>query len=420
MRVLFVHHSFPGPFRHIAARFGAMPDTTVLFLSEYRRREVRLPGVRHLTVQGLRKSEAIADLDEAEQDFVRLLRRGARTANALLRLRRDGFVPDIIYASSGMGNAFYLRDIFPKAFLVVHADWYYNKSDNYTFFNRGQARSPVDFAPARIRNLYQLNALADCDLLVTSTEWQRCQYPQPFADRIHVVHDGVDAQFFSPRSGSKFVIDGLDLSHVQELVTFSGRSLEPSRGFPQFYRCLPRLLAARPDCHVLAMIDIPEHRKKEEEHAAAAQLAALQQQYPVDPSRVHIIGFRPYADYRQLLRASGVHVYLTAPFALSSGLFEAMSCGCLLVGSDTAPVREVVQHGHNGFLCDFWETEALADTIADLLARAPSLHGVREAARNTILERYDLKKLVPHHLSLLSSAYTQWKQSAPAQGREAS
>lgn len=386
-----------------------MPDTTVLFLSEYRRSEVRLPGVRHLTVRGLRKMEPHPDVDEAERDFLLMLRRGSQTANALLRLRRDGFVPDIIYASAGLGNSFYIRDIFPESFLAVHADWFHTKGSNYTFFSRGNPRSPVEFAPARMRNLYQLNALADCDLAVTSTEWQKAQYPSAVAKMLHVLYEGVDTQFFSPQPGARFVVDGCDLSRVSELVTFSGRSSDPAKGFPQFYRCLPRLLAARPNCHVLIMIDQPESRHRNDDTMVHETLS-VQTQTAVDHSRVHIVGFRPYAEYRQLLRASTVHVYLTAPFALSSGLFEAMSCGCLLVGSDTPPVREVTRHGINGFLCDFWDTGMLADTITTLLARTQNMQPIRQAARQTILDRYDLSNLVPRHLELLLDAHAQWKK----------
>ena len=113
------------------------------------------------------------------------------------------------------------------------------------------------------------------------------------------------------------------------------------------------------------------------------------------------------------ISGSTVHVYFTAPFALSAGLFESMSCGCLLVSSDTEPVREVVRHGENGFLCDFWDHDMLADMTAELLARAPAMDSVRAAARERILEAYNLNVQIPRHMDVLLSAYADWKRRHP-------
>ena len=135
-------------------------------------------------------------------------------------------------------------------------------------------------------------------------------------------------------------------------------------------------------------------------------LERLREEVPVDSRRVHFVGFRPYEEYRLLLRASTVHVYFTAPFALSAGLFESMSCGCLLVSSDTEPVREVVRHGENGFLCDFWDHDMLADMTTELLARSDAMGPVRAAARQSIVEEYNLKVQIPR-----LSTYADWKKA---------
>ena len=50
-----------------------------------------------------------------------VLRRGTRAANAMLRLRRDGFSPDIVYYPADGGYGFYARDLFPDALHAVRA-----------------------------------------------------------------------------------------------------------------------------------------------------------------------------------------------------------------------------------------------------------------------------------------------------------
>ena len=66
MRILFLHHTFPGPFRHLAARLAALPGNEVVFLSERSRRDVRIPGVRHMTVPGV---PPVAAEERAEREL---------------------------------------------------------------------------------------------------------------------------------------------------------------------------------------------------------------------------------------------------------------------------------------------------------------------------------------------------------------
>ena len=159
--------------------------------------------------------------------------------------------------------------------------------------------------------------------------------------------------------------------------------------------------------HNVTLIMASERQGSDE----TVSLERLREEVPVDSRRVHFVGFRPYEEYRLLLRASTVHVYFTAPFALSAGLFESMSCGCLLVSSDTEPVREVVRHGENGFLCDFWDHDMLADMTTELLARSDAMGPVRAAARQSIVEEYNLKVQIPRHMDLLLSTYADWKKA---------
>jgi glycosyltransferase involved in cell wall biosynthesis len=121
----------------------------------------------------------------------------------------------------------------------------------------------------------------------------------------------------------------------------------------------------------------------------------------LDRERVHFVGPLPYRDYRRLLQASSAHVYLTVPFVLSWSMLEAMSCACLLVASATPPVQEMVEDGVNGLLVDFFDHRQLAATL-DRVLEHPSAHAhLRTAARATILERYDVRRVLPRHVRLV-------------------
>jgi glycosyltransferase involved in cell wall biosynthesis len=109
-----------------------------------------------------------------------------------------------------------------------------------------------------------------------------------------------------------------------------------------------------------------------------------------EASRIHHLGQVPYDRFLSLLKVSTVHVYLTYPFVLSWSLLEAMSSGCAIVASDTAPVREVITSGADGQLVDFFDAPGLAQAVAALAADRPRQERLGAAARRRIVRDYDL------------------------------
>ncbi len=102
-----------------------------------------------------------------------------------------------------------------------------------------------------------------------------------------------------------------------------------------------------------------------------------------------------------MLQVSAAHIYLTYPFVLSWSSMEAMACGCAMVASDTQPVREVIRHGHNGLLVDFFSPDALAEAVYELLESPDRNAKLRSQARADIVRKYDLKTLLPLHMQLI-------------------
>jgi glycosyltransferase involved in cell wall biosynthesis len=71
------------------------------------------------------------------------------------------------------------------------------------------------------------------------------------------------------------------------------------------------------------------------------------------------------------------------------------------VASDTKPVREVMQDGVNGSLVDFFSPQDVAKKIGQLLDDPTRNATLRANARKTVVERFDLKKLLPLHMQLV-------------------
>jgi glycosyltransferase involved in cell wall biosynthesis len=114
-------------------------------------------------------------------------------------------------------------------------------------------------------------------------------------------------------------------------------------------------------------------------------------------------GVVPHSVLRQLFQISAAHLYLTYPFVLSWSVLEAMACGALVIGSDTAPVREVIRPGRNGLLVPFFDADALAEAILGAL-RSPEQHiGMRAAARRTVERRFRLRDCLDRQQDILES-----------------
>ena len=73
-----------------------------------------------------------------------------------------------------------------------------------------------------------------------------------------------------------------------------------------------------------------------------------------------------------------------------------------MLASATAPVEEVIRHGENGILFPFHQPERLAAAAVDALANPGAYDAVRQAARDTIRERYDFESVsLPAYMKLL-------------------
>ncbi len=406
MKFLFIHNNYPAQFVHLAREL-ARQGHEIFFLSHHKRKDLEIEGVNHILVPVNPVKEPRSESDKVVQD---IFRTGEAFGNAMLHLAKKGFQPDLVYAHPGWGGGTYVPDIFPDAAYVIFCEWFYTKGEHYYFWDHS-APSPVRFAASRQRNLCQLDALHECDCAITPTFWQQAQYPLEYMSKFHVMHDGIDMDFFSPEpedSQEDSIVQDLDLATFPEIISYATRGLEPYRGFPQFFQSLPEVLANRPDCHVVIMAnDEVRYSSPRKDNRPWGEV--MREEVDIDLSRVHFLDFAPYNEYRKLLRHSTVHVYLTVPFVLSWSLLEAMSCGCLVVSSDTSPVREVIRHQYNGFLTSFKDSTQLAKTISHVLQQNSEYTHIRANARKTIRERYDLKKLLAMQIELLKKTAQQRK-----------
>lgn len=382
--VLFIHSNFPAQFRNLAAYLAGQGGFRVKAIGS--RSAASLPNVevkRYSYTPG--RSAAIHAF---ARRFEQECRRAEQIMYAANGLKAEGFDPALVYVHPGWGESLPIRSVFPRAKICVYAEFYYQRHGTDVGFDHEFGKLGIDGETrVALRNATSLLALADADFAITPTEWQRGVYPVEFQPKLRVIHDGIDTDALQPHD------DGIDQGG--ETVTYVARNLEPYRGFHSFMRALPHLLRARPRAQVhIVGGDRVSYGNKPVGHRNWREAMLAEVGAELDLARVHFAGTLRYDDYVALLRRSSAHVYLTYPFVLSWSMLEAMSLGCHVIGSDTPSVREVLTDGVNGSLVPFADPRAIADRLAEALAKPRQFARHRDAARQTVVERFDLSRVV--------------------------
>jgi glycosyltransferase involved in cell wall biosynthesis len=375
MRLLFVHQNFPGQYQHLAAYYAAKGHDVVA-VGEKRNVLARpqIPGVKLLgydmpPVQGDSLQKAIA--------------RGKRVAAGAARLKGAGFRPDVIFTHIGWGEALFLKDVFPDARILLYCEFFYRSRGGDLGFDPEFPATAEKVLRLRVMNAPLLMSLDAADYGIAPTVWQQRQFPAVYQPRIAIVHEGIDTEVVRPEGEPE-----------EELVTYVARNLEPYRGFHVFMRAIPEIQRRRPKARIVIVGGDEvsySPRLPPGETYRARMLRELEGR--IDLSRVQFLGRIPYARYLDVLRRSSVHVYLTYPFVLSWSLLEAMAAGCLVIGSRTPPVQEVIRDGENGLLVDFFSPEGIAAKVDFALGNQDSLGSLRAEARKTVVGKYDLKRV---------------------------
>jgi glycosyltransferase involved in cell wall biosynthesis len=389
VRYLFVHQNFPGQYRHIAAHYASQSRNQVVAIGENTNllRQSRIPGVHLFGYEAPELEKG----DPFDAPVLKAIRRGKRVAAGASQLKRKGFYPDIIFTHIGWGEALFLKDLFPKARILLYCEFFYRARGSDMAFDPEFPPSAEKVLRLRVMNAPLLMSLDASDWGMAPTRWQQKQFSPPHAARMSVIHDGIDTDVVKPGSGPE-----------GELITYVGRNLEPYRGFHTFMRAIPEIQKRRPNARI-AIIggDEVSYSPRLPEGQTYRDRLLREIEGKADLSRVSFMGRLPYAAYLDVLRKSSVHVYLTYPFVLSWSLLEAMSAGCLVLGSRTPPVEEVIRDGENGLLVDFFSPQGIAARVDEALGMDATL--MRQRARATVIENYDLRRVcLPKQLQLVA------------------
>ncbi|MEM7318635.1 MAG: glycosyltransferase family 4 protein [Pseudomonadota bacterium] len=404
MKILFVHQNMPGQYREMVQWLATQGEHELVFLTK-RHPAPQMTGVK--TVQYRPHKIPAEDAYGLSKVWEEAAGLGFGAVSAARRLEREGgFRPDLILGHTGWGELLFFKQLWPDVPVLGFFEYYYQMQGGLVGFDPdepvGEHAPYVNFA----RNAVPLASIEAVDLGLAPTEWQRDRFPASFRDRMYVSHDGIRTDLLKPDPDVSLSLGRVDrpLTREDEVFTYMARNMERARGFHVFMRALPKILKARPDARVLLIGGNDTSYGRESKHPKGlrgemeAELGHL-----VDWDRVHFLGRVPYDVYCQIIQISRCHVYLTQPFVLSWSLLETMAMQATVVSSDVAPVREAITHGETGLLVDFFDPDALADQVVDVLANLGNYAHLGPAARAHVVEKYDfLTRCLPEHIARMN------------------
>lgn len=410
MKILLIHQNFPGQYKHLAPALVKQGHEVVALTCKVKEPQI-WQGVRIVPykIQG----QSTPNVHPWLADFETKLVRATSCYRGAKGLKQQGFEPDVICAHHGWGESLFLKDVWPDARLGLYCELYHLTAHPFLNFDpEFPSKSPeADILRIRMKNMNNRLHEEIMDAGLSPTRFQASTFPEHWQNRITVAHDGVDTELVRPNAGASLQIGDLTLTRDDEVITFINRNLEPYRGYHIFMRALPAILKERPNAHVVIL------GGDETSYGAKPPKGQTWKQIFIDEvrgriptphwNRVHFLGRVPYDRFLAMMQISTAHIYLTYPFVLSWSLLEAMSAGCAILASDTAPVKEVMTEGENGLMVDFFDTEALVDRLGTLLDDADLRKRLGETAREFVREKYDLAGVcLPQHLEWVAGLET--------------
>ncbi|MGB1234116.1 MAG: glycosyltransferase [Planktomarina sp.] len=406
--ILFIHDNFPAQFRSLAGYLQnrgwdvhAAGENKIFDTKKFQKFTdgVRVLGYRRPREPSQQTHRYLRGLEKA-------VLTGQGFAGQAIRMANSNINPDIIVAHSGWGSGSFAKAVWPDAVFVQYLEWWYAhppRDINPPYKKLSPAEEANARAQTHARNLpFMLDAM-QADAILIPTRFQALDVPKVLRKNIHILHDGVDCDFFHPEiERAEFTIGQTKFDPKTRFLTYATRGMEPTRGFPEFMAAASRVMKENPDIHcAIAGNDSVHYGGKLPEGDSYLKRALAEHDF--DKKRLHLLGRLSLQDYAKLLRRSDCHVYLTKPFVLSWSLIESMASAAPLVVSDTPPLVEALPHDSQALRVTHTDIDALTAAIHKTLNNPKDARKRGGRARARAENIYAASKLLPKHEELFQS-----------------
>lgn len=394
MHVMFIHPNFPAQFGHIAHHLVKQLGWKATCVTSIDTSHLKNLPFNHLNYKLKPGPGPAPKVFYNPPNLQGMLDHLAAVYRALRSVPQ--VQPDLVVGHVSYGTMLYLKNLYKCPFvgyfeLLPPPFW----SEELSFRKDFPAPESARLFNAIYHTLTHLH-LNVIDAGYTPTHYQLSTAPAEYRQKLRVIFDGTDTEMFAPRDVSRAVtFRGMEIGPDTRVVTYVSRGLESIRGFDIFMKMAKRIYQEYPN--ILFLIAGEERTNYgHDSHYIGKQTfkewTLAQDNYDLDKFR--FLGRIPPTELATLYNISDLHVYLTVPYVLSWSMMQAMSAGCRIVSSATAPVLEVMDHEVHGLLADFYDVDALAGMALRVLRDPAGHQHLGKNARERVLERYEKGKCI--------------------------
>jgi glycosyltransferase involved in cell wall biosynthesis len=400
--LVFTHYVYPGQFGPIVKFLLDNHDVRVSFFSEVRASQPD-PRIQYYPFAHVRPVPKLP-----EEFFSRYFVRDTQAALGVYEAFEAAKLKDpaCIVGYTQFGNMTLLHTAYPDIPKIGYFEVFIDPQLWNREIRPGR-RIPIPFAFLEsLRNARVLQELEECSKGYSPTHYQKSTYPKTYHPKLQVLFDGIDADLYKPGPASSNCGFASPVPKGAKLVTFASPRLELYRGFDVFMEMALLICAAREDVH-FAVAGLPGSIYGPDAffypNATLKDSILSQPRFDRYRDRFQFTGWLSERALSDLFRLSDCHFYWTEPFTVSWSLFQAMSTGCAVVSSDSAPVRELIRNGQNGLLFDPCNAKAIAELVLNLLEAPDRRRELGNCARETILKQYSFEACLPKLAEFLLS-----------------
>jgi glycosyltransferase involved in cell wall biosynthesis len=212
------------------------------------------------------------------------------------------------------------------------------------------------------------------------------------ADKVHVIRNGVDCERFAPNAEARRKLrDELSLASDTPLIGIVA-ALRSEKNHSMLVRAAAQLRSKYPDAHWIVVGDGPER----------STIESLAQELNI-ADRIHLLGTR--YDTPEILAALDVFTLCSLNEASPVSILESLACGVPVVATDVGSISETVIDDKTGLLIASEDTDAMVQSIGQLLGDAPLRQKMGIAGRELVLKTGSLVSMVSGYQDLAINQY---------------